>query len=478
LTFAFLPDADPITPGIIAACNNIIPTPRGYRSAFTGADLGYGALNSACLGAFAGRQTDGTARLFAGTATKLYEAASGAWTDRTRAVGGAYATSTARWCFAQQGNLTIAVNRYDTPQTTTSGAFANLAAMPKARFVCTAGEFVIIASTDDGTEYTDQWWTSAISDYTNWTPAASTQCVKNRQVDTPGPISGLKTLGSDAVLYKQRSMYVLSYQGPPVAWSARLISTDVGAVGHPSIVPVDYDHFFIGLNDFYRFNGTAPTPIGEGIKEFFFARVDKSAFDNIQGVYDRYRSLVYWHYPTITSGGALTEWVAYHVPTGRWGFGTLTVEATAEYLVPGTSYDSFGGAYTWDTLPTASYDSGYWGSGSAPFPIYFTTAHSPSAIAGSSSTSSITTGYFGSNDQVPTVRRVTPRFRLSPTSATLTPYYTMREGSALTTDTAVTMSLDRFDFLRSAKWQQFKMDATGDMEISGFEIDSVKGSTE
>src|SRR5512137_1761698 len=140
----FVPDAPETTPGIVTACDNFIPSKRGLRSAFSAAASGYAALAAACVGAASVRKVDGTQRVFAGTAAKLYEQSSGSWADVTRVSGGNYSSGTNRWRFAQWGDVTIAVNYADTPQYSNgTGAFANLTAMPKAKFVCASNDFIM-----------------------------------------------------------------------------------------------------------------------------------------------------------------------------------------------------------------------------------------------------------------------------------------------------------------------------------------------
>ena len=115
------PDADATTPGILVDVEMMEPSQRGMKAAPAAVATDLPALASACLGAALVTKLDGTKRLFAGTATGLFEAGSGAWTDRSAA---AYATGDGRWRFAQFGDVSIAVNGADDPQTMARGAMA------------------------------------------------------------------------------------------------------------------------------------------------------------------------------------------------------------------------------------------------------------------------------------------------------------------------------------------------------------------
>src|SRR5512139_2415197 len=109
----YAPDLDPATPGVLTSVTNVVPSQRGMKGAPTGGSTGYAALAAECRGAAVLTKLDGTARFIAGTAVKLYEGASAAWTERTRGGGtpSNYTTGSAgRWRFAVFGNSVLAVN--------------------------------------------------------------------------------------------------------------------------------------------------------------------------------------------------------------------------------------------------------------------------------------------------------------------------------------------------------------------------------
>lgn len=480
-TIGFLPDVAPTTPGVITECNGFLPSKFGMKSAYSAATLGLDALAAACKGFVAAQKTDGTTRVIAGSAVRLYELSGTSWTNRTRAVGGDYSSGTTRWRFAQFGDITIAVNQFDTPQTSSSGAFANLAAMPKARVIDVANQFVMIAATNEGTfgDSTDRWWCCGIGDSTDWTPSVATQCVTGRLVDAPGPITALRTLGDYVVIYKQKAMYLGVYQGPPLVWGWRLVSSDIGTWSQESVVKVGFAHYFIGYDNIYRFDGSQPVPIGDGMQEWFFNDLAKASAGLIAGFYDRLNALIYWFYPSQAGGGAVDKWIAYQPASGRWGAGTLTIEAAGEYITPAATYDTFGVGLTFDTLPDVMYDSDYW-STSNPVPAVFNGSHQLCTLTGASGTNSLVFGWVGDDQQKSTVTRVTPRWLLSPTSAELTHTYAESLGGTQTVhaDSPVTMRNDRFDFRQTARWHQDEIEAVGNCEIGGLNITAASSGTE
>ena len=150
----WVPDADPTAPGVILDCTSLIPSVRGMVGAPSAISSGVSALGAAALGAALCVKLDGSSRSFAGTTTALYEAGASSWTDRTRGTGSYTASSDTRWRFAQFGDTSIAVQKADRPQYSSSGAFADIVTggtkyAPKSSLVETCQGFVVMADCDD-----------------------------------------------------------------------------------------------------------------------------------------------------------------------------------------------------------------------------------------------------------------------------------------------------------------------------------------
>lgn len=104
----FAPDLDPATQGVITECDGIIPTVQGIAAANSPVASEYPALASSPVSGYVAHLLDGSRRAFAATATKIYEATSGTWTDQSRA--GDYTTGF-RMRFEVFGNAVLAANR-------------------------------------------------------------------------------------------------------------------------------------------------------------------------------------------------------------------------------------------------------------------------------------------------------------------------------------------------------------------------------
>lgn len=476
----FRPDIDPATPGVITDCDDLIPTVRGMKAMPSEVPTLLPALAAAAVGAAVIVKLDGTTRMFAGTATRLYEAGTSSWTDRSK--GGAAYTSGTIWRFAQFGNDTLAVNKSDIVQQSSTGAFSDVTDSPKASVIDAAAGFVMLGATNEATygDQTDRWWCSAYQDATSataFTPSVTTQCTTGRLVDAPGPILGMKALGSNFVAYKAKSMFLGTYVGAPSVWTWQQVPGEIGCSSHEAIVTTGVSHIFIGDHNIYLYDGTRPIPIGDDIKQWFFKDLHKPYKSLIKGLHESQNSRVWFFYPSGTSTTNSAA-IVYNYVTGVWGKCSIGCECTVEYLSGLITWDGMGSLYaTWDDLPLLAYDSPFWLQ-STPLPTIFNTSHVLQTLTGASAGGSITTGDLGNDSVFSTLSRARPHFTTAPTSGTMINYYRDNTGTTLTMGATATMNNGKFDVLRSARWHRVKYTFVGDFEIIGDEVTLIKDGLE
>lgn len=471
----YAPRADPTTPGTLLEVSNLIPTDRGWRSAYSLSDAGMESLTGTCCGAALIQKTDGTYMMLAGTGSNLYLRSTQQWVELS-ATESYHATPDQRWRFCSLGDYVLASNISDTVQVSNAGgSFAEITSAPQAALIESVNGFVMAANVLHAT-YTgaDRWWCSGLNDHTDWTPALATQCTTGRLVETPGPIRALRRLGRNVVAYKDASMYLGEYVQPPTVWQWTLISSDVGTASHDGVVNLGQRHLFCGNGNFYSFDGAQILPIGDAIREWFFdSQLLRSYDGRVQAVHDPQRALVYWFYPPATGSGALTEAVVYQYRTGRWGVATYSIEAACDYVAAALTYDGLGTYWpgTYDDGIDRTYDSPLWVPDTVA-PAVFDTAHKLSTIDGASAASGWTTWHMGDDQYFSLLRRVRIRWLTQPTRADLDLYTTDEHGTAFALRaSSVPLYQNKFDLLESARWHRLVFRAQGDCEFSRIAVD-------
>jgi hypothetical protein len=475
----YAPDLPSFTPGVITSCSAMVPSLKGMKGAPSTQNTTLATLAAACKGASVLRKLDNSTRFIAGTATSLYEAASTTWTDVTRA-SGAYSLGTEnQWRFAMLGDLAIAAAKTEILQSSTSGAFDDVAFnAPKGAAVDVVNGFTILVDVNDqggiydGLDRPNGWW--AARTITNWTPSIGNEAYTGDLKSTPGKCRAVKRFGQSAVIYKDRSMYVLSYIGQS-GWESNLIPGEAGAVSQEVVIDIgtleDPIHLFMGSEDFYRYDGARPVSIGTPLTKTVFGDINKNLAYASKALHDRVEKNVYFYYPVGSSGNP-DRCVVYNYKTGMWGRDDRTVEAVIEYIQAGITYDELGTYYaTYNDLPNASYDLAFWSAG-FPSPAIISNDHKVQTLNGPSTESAMVMGDYGSDEFVSLLSRAQPLFTTKPTTATMRNFYRANLGDAITTDQDVVMDVKgRFDVLRRANWHRPQFEFIGDVEFGALRLD-------
>lgn len=466
ITGGFAPDSPDITnPGVVLDCLNMYSTPRGMKAAPAEQQQAYAVQSIPWKGAAEVTMIDGSTRLFAATESTILELdkTTVTYTNRSRSVGGVYATGANRWDFAQQGNLTIATNKTDIPQVSTGAAFADGAAtFPKCSFVESVGEFIHLAGTNEATngDLKDGWWVSL--DYTLWTPNVATQCFRGRIVDPPGPFTGLRRLRDDMIYYKQRSMLISRYANGTDGWIFDTVSVTAGAVSNESIVQVGDIHYFLGVNNFYAYDGGGePQPIGDDLALWLFkTKIGRFYIHKCYGVYDPSKNIIIWYFAN-NAGISSVHYqfsLIYSLSTGKWGYGEpVFAEAACQYTEPSQKliYPAVFGTAT--TSSTTYY-------------TYLT--------IGTPANYNLTTGYFGDDANTTNLRSVRPRAATAlAATTTLTPELYRSIGVQDAAISAISLANRKFDVLKTANWFRNKFSftsASGEAELLGYTLDVVQ----
>ena len=326
------PDDNVTQPGNLLTASNLVPTVRGtYRSAYASSDTAYAALAAVCVGAAYIKKPDGTARLFAGTASRVYEAnqATGnSWTDRSSATY--TGLSTVGWMFGQFGENTIKVNKTQTTEVSTTAAFSTLSGSPpKAQIVLTQANAVWLFNINDGTDKPDAYRISDQGVHTTWTPASTNEAFEGRLYDTAGPITAAIPFQNGVLAFKAKGMWFIEYVGRPDIYIARMISPEHGCVGPRALTLAEGAVYFYSDRGVYVYDGSYPKLISQEVTSLVFAggAFGPNLLSSIIAVHDEANSIVKFY--RFLSGSVYSGWLSYNYKASAWGVNDSVDAATA-----------------------------------------------------------------------------------------------------------------------------------------------------
>lgn len=313
---AFLPDADPSTPGVMVECVNLIPTNRGYQDAPLPITMEKTALpgTERIISAVTLSPLSGYDRTYVASTRYVYKLDPTGSPTWTTVLTSAFENDVVKMSFRQFGDVSLVTNPVVPMMAATTGSFATVTDAPAAVALCVAENFVMALGT---AAEPDGWACSALADHTDWTPDIATQSATGRFLATPGPVTAGFELGDYVVAFKERSMYLMRYVGAPLIWTNEVVSNEIGCSAPLSIVDVGDRILFLGPDDIYSFDGTRPVSIGGGVRRWFLDQCYAGAlFFNVQAVFDGRK--VYWFYSQSVSTTPDRALVL-DIESGRWG---------------------------------------------------------------------------------------------------------------------------------------------------------------
>jgi hypothetical protein len=344
----YRPDASDFNGAHTETLLNVLPRSDGYGpmravSAFTG------ALAAQCRGAFMARKSDGTLRIFAGTATKLYQLDNTTltWVDVSLGAG-TYSSlsSDANWHFTQFNNYVIAVQANAAPQvvdvSAASGtAFAALGGSPpQAAYITTINRFLVLSGLLNNPNRI-QW--SGLNATTTWT--SGTTYSDYQDLPDGGNIRGVVGGEFGLIVQDNAIRRMIFSPGSDIVFQIDRIAKDIGSISADSICESGGNIYFLSPRGFVKVTPDgAVTPIGfERVDRTFFEDADETAPQLIQGVSNPGSPEILWTYKQ-------PAWVAttfnralvYNHQLNRWS----PIELVGEYLVqlgaPGITLEGLG----------------------------------------------------------------------------------------------------------------------------------------
>jgi hypothetical protein len=345
---------------------NCIPKKIGWGP-LPGIETASDALAAACRGAFCAGNSDGTFEIFAFTATKGYQLSGTAWDEVTRTVGGDYTLGSGHsWDFEQFGELVLAVNIADAPQSFNLSSSTDFAALggspPNSKFVWQESGYVGLGNfTGDERKFRR----SGLDDATEWDVGEKGSDVQEEP--DGGAIQGAVGDEKGAFVFSERRIHrIVNQPGQEIGFTVETVESARGTIAPFSVVQVGSMVFYLSEDGFYRLD-LPSSPIGAArVNQFFLEDIDLDDIDQVQGCADPIRPIVWWRY---ASGGAAgldytDRMIGYNWQLDRWCYAEVNLEWLFPLAMPGQTLEQVGAAYPdLDTLVPFSLDSRVWNAG-------------------------------------------------------------------------------------------------------------------
>lgn len=212
-----------------------------------------------------------------------------------------------------------------------------------------SGFIHIVNTTEDGSRFAQRWRWSAFRDIEKWNNTGTYgQAGFEDVTDGQDTLQCFRRLGGDyGVLYKDKSVHLAQYVGPPTVWARRVVSTTVGLLAPGAVADIGTIHVFVGNDNIYAFNGSTMKPIGDPIWDFFINNLNPNCRHKVYAypIFDENEVVIcYPHGDSEECNRALV----YNWLDGTWAPREMPFLAMGSYFAidTGDSWDESDG--TWD----------------------------------------------------------------------------------------------------------------------------------
>lgn len=415
------------------------------------------ALASECLGSVYARTSAGAYRIFAGTATKLYEynSATLGWTDITRLVGGNYAVPSGdKWSFTVFGSNLIAHNITDDIQFINVNSGTNFAILtgspPKAKYSWIAGEYLCLGNI---ASFPNRVMTSGIGDATYWT--VGQKGCDYQDFPDGEEVMGGKGSQQGAVIFQRKTIRSMTITTGDFSFRTDVLNQDRGVISPLSIAEIAPGQYFYYSADGF-FLGVEGNAIGrERVDKWFDSQIDRSATNEIKAMPDPFQKIVWVQAKKADASKFL---IGYHWGLDRWCYASSNLTDMASLVTPAVTIDGMDAYYATIDDANLPFDSRLF-TGGTPTMAVFDTSNRLCYLSGTARAATLDTPDTELNPGMRSFLQAARVYTDAPTF-TIRPITSDYHGGARTVGSAVTpyASTATVNFRTPARIHGFRME--------------------
>jgi hypothetical protein len=123
------------------------------------------------------------------------------------------------------------------------------------------------------------------------------------------------------LVFTDTSLYAMQYLGPPFTFGVQLISENITMGGPLTAMAVDDQVFWMGLSEFYVYNG-AVQRLPCSVRDYVFEDMNTAQMEKVTAGLNTENSEIWWFYPSAASEEN-DRYVVYNYMEQAWYYGTL-----------------------------------------------------------------------------------------------------------------------------------------------------------
>ena len=161
----------------------------------------------------------------------------------------------------------------------------------------------------------------ASQETTNTWTAAATNTAGSQKLTGGSRIVGARRTRGQILIWTDTGLHSMTFRGPPYTFGFRELATGCGLSGPLSAVEVGGIVYWMGINQFFAFDGSVRPLIGP-INNFVFQDINYVQIEKVVAGLDKEHNEVFWFYPTANSNEN-DRYCKFNYRENVWDVGTM-----------------------------------------------------------------------------------------------------------------------------------------------------------
>lgn len=153
---------------------------------------------------------------------------------------------------------------------------------------------------------------------TDWTPSDLDKS-GDFDLQTIGTLQCGRRVRGGTLLFTDLDVHIANYIGYPLVYGFQKVGSSCGVIGPRAVVSIDGFAFWMGKEQFYRFDGSVQVLPCE-VRDYVFGRLNVEQAEKVYAFFNSVNSEVWWLYP---AGVEVDSYVAFNYRDGHWMIGSI-----------------------------------------------------------------------------------------------------------------------------------------------------------
>ena len=153
-----------------------------------------------------------------------------------------------------------------------------------------------------------------------WT-AAATNTAGSQRLTGGSRIVGARRTRGQILIWTDTNLHSMTFRGPPYTFGFRELATGCGLSGPLSAIEVGGIVYWMGINQFFAFDGSVRPLIGP-VNNFVFEDINSVQIEKVVAGLDKEHSEVFWFYPS-SGSQENNRYCKYNYRENIWDVGTM-----------------------------------------------------------------------------------------------------------------------------------------------------------